>query len=73
MNGGEAENWTVYMARVHNPQLTCGMSFLCAISRMRVSGTDWRNSPLMDGSRECIRLAAMTEAAEAAMEPRWGP
>jgi hypothetical protein len=39
------------------------MSDRWAMSRIRVKGTDWRNSPLMEGKRPCILLAAITARA----------
>lgn len=41
----------------------------CAMSRMRVSGVDTRNSPLKDGSRVCMRRAAMISFSAAALRP----
>mmetsp|Transcript_14464 Transcript_14464/g.31362 ORF Transcript_14464/g.31362 Transcript_14464/m.31362 type:complete len:204 (-) Transcript_14464:1057-1668(-) len=43
-----------------------GMSLRWAMSRMRVSGTLWRNSPLKEGRRLCMRRAASVICTSAA-------
>ena len=40
---------------------SCGMSFLCAMSLMRVIGTEHVNSPLNDGSHGCTFLMTNTD------------